>query len=267
MRSSGSLSTISRLPDSLNRATSAASSITRPMPTAKSFACPQHRLKRPAPNFDGNANASSDSYTSSTFVTKPFNSTASFCPNRFASDSRSLRQVPSPARRSLAWMFPAHHRERFNGVPLAFFRHKDPHAAKHEFGISNAASAFVPARVSLHSATRNIYALVHDGNSLSRNPRICQVLRDLFAVCHEAFDCAEPRLRNQVFSRREPLFFAKILCALKIARFPPPTAARSSLSLHPRGPRISPGGAPGRYTCIYKDGRTRTFSRRYVGSD
>ena len=38
-------------------------------------------------------------------------------------------------------------------------------------------------------------------------------------------------------------------------------AASSRLSLHPRTPRICPG-EPERYTCIYKDGGTRTFSRR-----
>src|SRR6266436_8424066 len=49
--------------------------------------------------------------------------------------------------------------------------------------------------------------------------------------------------------------------------FPGATAGPSRLSLHPRAPRISPGGTPARCTCIYKDGGTRTFSRRYVGSD
>jgi hypothetical protein len=47
---------------------------------------------------------------------------------------------------------------------------------------------------------------------------------------------------------------AKILCALKIARFPAATAAPSRLSLPPRAPRICPG-EPARYTCIYKDGK------------
>jgi hypothetical protein len=60
--------------------------------------------------------------------------------------------------------------------------------------------------------------------------------------------------------------FAKIPCALKIVRFPATMAASSRSSLHPRTPRICPG-EPERYTCIYKDGGTRTFSRRYVGSD
>src|SRR5882724_1847394 len=54
----------------------------------------------------------------------------------------------------------------------------------------------------------------------------------------------------------EPLCFAKIPCALKIARFPAAMAASSRLSLHPRTPRICPG-EPERYT--YKDGGTRTF--------
>src|SRR6202022_3509695 len=36
------------------------------------------------------------------------------------------------------------------------------------------------------------------------------------------------------------LCFAKILWALKIARFPVATAVPSRLSLHPRAPRISP---------------------------
>jgi hypothetical protein len=62
------------------------------------------------------------------------------------------------------------------------------------------------------------------------------------------------------------LCFAKIPCALKIVRFPATMAASSRSSLHPRTPRICPG-EPQRYTCIYKDGGTRTFSRRCVGSD
>ena len=65
---------------------------------------------------------------------------------------------------------------------------------------------------------------------------------------------------------RNGLCFAKILCALKIVRFPATMAASSRLSLHPRTPRICPG-EPERYTCIYKDGGTRAFSRRYVGSN
>src|SRR6266852_3437046 len=56
--------------------------------------------------------------------------------------------------------------------------------------------------------------------------------------------------------------FATILSALKIARFPAVTAVPSRLSLHPRAPRISPGRTPARYTYIYKDRGTRTFSRR-----
>ena len=62
------------------------------------------------------------------------------------------------------------------------------------------------------------------------------------------------------------LCFAKIPCALKIVRFPGTMAASSRSSLHPRTPRIC-RGEPERYTCIYKDGGTRTFSRRDVGSD
>ena len=50
---------------------------------------------------------------------------------------------------------------------------------------------------------------------------------------------------------RAQLCFAKILSALKIARFPAATAVPSRLSLHPRAPRISPGRTPARYTCIY----------------
>src|SRR6202049_1478972 len=69
------------------------------------------------------------------------------------------------------------------------------------------------------------------------------------------------RIRPQVV-----VCFAKILCALKMPRFPAAMAVPSRLSLHARGPRICPG-EPERYTCIYKDGGTRTFSRRYVGSD
>jgi hypothetical protein len=47
--------------------------------------------------------------------------------------------------------------------------------------------------------------------------------------------------------------FAKILFALKIARFPVATAVPSKLSLHPRAPRFSPEETPVRCTCIYKD--------------
>ena len=47
-----------------------------------------------------------------------------------------------------------------------------------------------------------------------------------------------------------PLCFAKILCALKIVRFPAATAVPSRLSLRPRAPRFSPGGTPARRTCI-----------------
>src|SRR6266446_4440927 len=47
--------------------------------------------------------------------------------------------------------------------------------------------------------------------------------------------------------------FAKILFALKIARFPVATAVPSRLSLHPRAPRFSPEETPVRCTCIYKD--------------
>jgi len=46
---------------------------------------------------------------------------------------------------------------------------------------------------------------------------------------------------------RRWLCFAKILCALKIARFPAATAVPSRLSLHPRAPRVSPGEAPARF--------------------
>jgi len=51
------------------------------------------------------------------------------------------------------------------------------------------------------------------------------------------------------------LCFAKILFALRMARFPAATAGPSRLSLHPRAPRIYPGGTPTRYTCIYKGWR------------
>src|SRR6267154_4929825 len=51
------------------------------------------------------------------------------------------------------------------------------------------------------------------------------------------------------------LCFAKILFALRMARFPAATAGPSRLSLHPRAPRIYPGGTPTRYTCVYKGWR------------
>jgi hypothetical protein len=69
--------------------------------------------------------------------------------------------------------------------------------------------------------------------------------------------------------RREALCrlcFAKIPCALKIARFPAAMAASSRLSFHPRTPRICPGG-PRAAIPVYKDGGALTFSRRDVGSD
>jgi hypothetical protein len=53
---------------------------------------------------------------------------------------------------------------------------------------------------------------------------------------------------------------------LKIVRFPATMAASSRSSLHSRTPRTCPG-QPERYTCIYKDGGTRTSSRRCLGSD
>src|SRR5258707_6960264 len=61
----------------------------------------------------------------------------------------------------------------------------------------------------------------------------------------------------------ERVCVAKILCALKIARFPAVRAVPSKLFLHPRAPRFSPGGTQ-RGIPIYKDGGTRTFSRRYL---
>src|SRR6266481_8465967 len=65
-----------------------------------------------------------------------------------------------------------------------------------------------------------------------------------------------------------PLCFAKILCALKIARFPAATAVPSRLFLHPSSANnLSRRSARALYLYIYKDGGTRTFSRRYVGSD
>src|SRR6266446_485121 len=51
------------------------------------------------------------------------------------------------------------------------------------------------------------------------------------------------------------LCFAKILFALRVARFPAATTGPSRLSLHPRAPRISPRGTPTRYTCIYEGWR------------
>src|SRR6266853_882180 len=75
----------------------------------------------------------------------------------------------------------------------------------------------------------------------------------------------ENRKKESTLIRRI-LCFAKIPCALKIVRFPATMAASSRSSLHPRTPRICPG-EPERYTCIYKDGGTRTSSRRCVGSD
>src|ERR1700738_904450 len=65
-------------------------------------------------------------------------------------------------------------------------------------------------------------------------------------------------------SGREPRspVLRQIVCVLKIAQFPAATAVPSRLSLHPRAPRISPGRTPAQYTCIYKDGGTRTFPRR-----
>jgi len=63
------------------------------------------------------------------------------------------------------------------------------------------------------------------------------------------------------------LCFAKILCALKIARFPAATAVPFRLSLHPWSAKnLSRRNARAVYLYI-KDGGTRTFSRRYVGSD
>src|ERR1700680_4047439 len=53
--------------------------------------------------------------------------------------------------------------------------------------------------------------------------------------------------------------FAKILCALKIARFPGTMAVASRLSLHPRAPRICPG-EPELYTCIYKGRNPDVFT-------
>src|SRR5258707_10355163 len=77
-------------------------------------------------------------------------------------------------------------------------------------------------------------------------------------------DLSAPPLERQSYSggNSEALCFATILSALKIARFPAATAVPSRLSLHPRAPRISPGRTPARYTYIYKDRGTRTFSRR-----
>jgi hypothetical protein len=53
----------------------------------------------------------------------------------------------------------------------------------------------------------------------------------------------------------------------KLTRFPAATAVPFRLSLHPRAPETCPPRNPERYTCIYKDEGTRTFARRYVGSD
>jgi len=53
----------------------------------------------------------------------------------------------------------------------------------------------------------------------------------------------------------ERVCVAKILCALKIARFPAVRAVPSKLFLHPRAPRFSPGGTQ-RGIPIYKDGGT-----------
>ncbi len=62
------------------------------------------------------------------------------------------------------------------------------------------------------------------------------------------------------------LCFAKIPCALKIVQFPATMAASSRSSLLPRTPESVPGPRAV-YLYIYKDGGTRTFSRRDVGSD
>jgi hypothetical protein len=64
------------------------------------------------------------------------------------------------------------------------------------------------------------------------------------------------------------LCFAKILYALKIARFPVATDVPSGLSLHPPSAKILSRGEPPRGVPVYiKDEGTRTFSRPYVGSD
>jgi hypothetical protein len=84
---------------------------------------------------------------------------------------------------------------------------------------------------------------------------LCQLLRKLRALL-----CLKKGRQPEIvsFSRRS-LCFAKILSALKIARFPVATAVPSRLSLHPRTPRISPGATPARYACVYKDGGTGRF--------
>jgi hypothetical protein len=84
---------------------------------------------------------------------------------------------------------------------------------------------------------------------------LCQLLRKLRALL-----CLKKGRQPEIvsFSRRS-LCFAKILSALKIARFPVATAVPSRLSLHPRTPRISPGATAARYACVYKDGGTGRF--------
>jgi hypothetical protein len=64
------------------------------------------------------------------------------------------------------------------------------------------------------------------------------------------------------------LCFAKILCALKIARFPAATGCPIQVIPSPRERQESlPKERPHCILVYIKDGGTRTFSRRCVGSD
>src|SRR5216683_1915795 len=115
---------------------------------------------------------------------------------------------------------------------------------------------------------RSFSSPIHERGQLSRSRQAAEASEDAAAVAArftlEVFAMKIVRAMELITILN--LCFAKIPCALKMVRFPATMAASSRSSLHPRTPRICPG-EPERYTCVYKDGGTRTSSRRCVASD